>query len=133
MQKYLTEQRKRIAEYLESRKDETVTAAEIADALSLGVSKSAVYRNLAALEKEGKVIRVGVAGERMAGYRYAASHTCRGKLHISCVKCGRTEHVSSPVAATLERAIEATEGFSLRKGECMLYGVCKECRGGASR
>ena len=127
--KYSTEQRKRIAEYLEERKDEVVTAADIAAALSDTVSKSAVYRNLAALEEEGKVVRVGVTGERTAGYRYAASHSCKGKLHISCVKCGRTEHVSVPIATRFERAIEATDGFSLNSGECMLYGVCKECGG----
>ncbi|MBP5404572.1 MAG: transcriptional repressor [Clostridia bacterium] len=133
MQKYFTEQRRIISEYLESRKDECVTAQEIAAALCLSVSKSAVYRNLAALEKEGKVVRVSLAGDRAFGYRYAGSHACAGKIHISCVKCGRTEHVSSSVTSRLERALAAEEGFSLRKGECMLYGVCKACRGGASK
>ena len=128
--KYFTEQRKMISDYLESRRDECVTAQEIAAALSLSVSKSAVYRNLAALEQEGKVVRVPLAGDRSFGYRYAASHTCEGKIHISCVKCGKTEHVSSAATASLERALAAEEGFSLRKGECMLYGVCKSCRGG---
>ena len=133
MQKYFTEQRRIILEYLESRKDECVTAKEIAAALSLSVSKSAVYRNLAALAEEGKVVRVGLSGDRSFGYRYAGSHTCAGKIHISCVKCGRTEHVSPAATARLERALAAEEGFSLRKGECMLYGVCKSCRGGAAK
>ena len=133
MLKYITEQRKLISDYLESRRDECVTAQEIAAALSMTVSKSAVYRNLAALEQEGKVIRVPLAGDRAFGYRYAGSHTCAGKIHISCVCCGKTEHVSSEVAAHLERALAAEDGFSLNKSECMLYGVCKTCRGGASK
>ena len=130
MKVYHTEQRKSILEYLESRQDECVTAGEVAEALSLSVSKSAVYRNLADLEKEGKVVRVSVGGGRSAGYRYAASHACAGKIHISCVKCGKTEHVSPAAALRLERALAVEEGFLLNKGESHLYGVCKHCREG---
>ena len=131
MQVYHTEQRKRILAYLESRKDACVTAGEIAAVLSSYVSKSAVYRNLADLEKEGKIVRVTMNGGRAAGYRYAASHTCAGKIHISCVRCGRTEHVSPEAAASFEQALRDSDGFSLNKGECMLFGVCKACNGGS--
>ena len=130
MKVYHTEQRKSILDYLESRQDSCVTAGDIAAALSSSVSKSAVYRNLADLEKEGKVVRVSLSGGRSAGYRYAASHACAGKIHISCVKCGRTEHVSPAAALRLERALAAEDGFLLNKGESHLYGVCKECREG---
>ena len=130
MKVYHTEQRKSILDYLESRQDACVTAGEISAALSSSVSKSAVYRNLADLEKEGKVVRVSLSGGRSAGYRYAASHACAGKIHISCVKCGRTEHVSPAAALRLERALAVEEGFLLNKGESHLYGVCRECREG---
>jgi len=133
MLKYFTEQRKLISDYLESRKDECVTAQEIAAALSFSVSKSAVYRNLAALEKEGRVIRVGLQGDRAAGYRFQSGQHCAGKIHISCVKCGKTEHVSSGTAKAFEQALREADGFSLNKSECLLYGVCKSCRGGASK
>lgn len=133
MKVYHTEQRKNILEYLESRKDACVTASEIAAALSSVVSKSAVYRNLADLEKEGEVVRVSLSGDRSVGYRYAGSHSCRGKIHISCVKCGRTEHVSSAAASAFEAALALSDGFSLNKGECLLYGVCKTCHGGGRR
>ena len=133
MLKYFTEQRKLISDYLESRKDECITAQEIADALSLTVSKSAVYRNLAALEQEGKVVRVTLAGGRSFGYRYAGSHACAGKIHISCVRCGKTEHVSSRTATAFEQALATEDGFSLNKSECLLYGICKSCRGGAAK
>ena len=129
MRIYHTEQRKSILDYLESRKDECVTAGEIAAALSSFVSKSAVYRNLADLEKDGKVVRIGQEG-RSFGYRYAGSHACAGKIHISCVRCGKTEHVSAPTALRFERALAAEDGFSLNRGECMLFGVCKSCQEG---
>ena len=131
MLKYYTEQRKQISDYLERRKDECLSAAEIAEALSPTVSKSAVYRNLAALEKEGKLIRVGFSGDRAAGYRFQSGQNCAGKVHISCVKCGKTEHVSSRTVKAFEQALREADGFSLNKSECLLYGVCKSCRGGA--
>ena len=127
MKIYHTEQRKNILSYLESRKDACVTAGEIAAALSSSVSKSAVYRNLADLEKEGKVVRVSQAGGRSFGFRYAGSHACVGKIHISCVRCGKTEHVSSEAAASFEQALRDVDGYSLNKGECMLFGVCRSC------
>lgn len=133
MKVYHTEQRKSILDYLKSRQDAQVTASEIAEALSSSVSKSAVYRNLADLEREGKVVRVSVAGERSAAYRYAAGHSCIGKIHISCVRCGKTEHISPAAAARLERALEAEDGFLLNKRESMLFGVCKDCREGGAK
>ena len=133
MKVYHTEQRKRILDYLESRQDASMTAGEIAAALSSAVSKSAVYRNLADLEREGKVVRVSLAGDRSVGYRYAGSHACAGKIHISCVRCGKTEHVSSDAAASFERALRDADGFSLNKSECLLYGVCRTCREGGTR
>lgn len=128
MKVYNTEQRKSILQYLEEKHDECVTATEIAEALSDSVSKSAVYRNLADLEKEGKVVRVTLSGDRSFGYRYADHDSCQGKIHISCVRCGKTEHVPASATEALEQALAEEEGFSLSKGECMLYGVCADCK-----
>jgi len=133
MKGYKTEQRKNILEYLESNRDACVTASEIAAALSPTVSKSAVYRNLSELESEGKVVRVSLAGDRSVGYRYQASHACAGKIHISCVRCGKTEHLSPRTTMVFEAALAAADGFSLNKGECLLYGVCKSCGGGGHK
>ncbi|HCU56197.1 MAG TPA: transcriptional repressor, partial [Clostridiales bacterium] len=47
----------------------------------------------------------------------------------SCVRCGKTEHVSASAAARFEQALALEDGFSLNKGECLLFGVCKDCRG----
>ena len=133
MKAYRTEQRKKILAFLESKRDACVTANEIAAALSPAVSKSAVYRNLAELESEGRVTRVNLAGDRAAAYRFQSEEHCVGKIHISCVRCGKTEHVSTGTAFRFERALALEDGFSLNKSECMLYGVCKECREGGAR
>ena len=59
LQKYSTRQRKAMLDYLIQHKDESVTANQIAAGLEeSGVSISAVYRNLASLEEEGKVTKI---------------------------------------------------------------------------
>ena len=123
---YATEQRKSIVEYFEKRQDESVTAAEIASALCFCVSRSAVYRNLSLLEREGKIVRVQNA-DRSVCYRYAASRHCKGKIHLSCIRCGRTDHASVEAVADFEKALKTADGFSLNKRECLLFGVCKQC------
>ncbi|MBQ2581742.1 MAG: transcriptional repressor, partial [Ruminococcus sp.] len=65
MSVYTTKQRTLLLELLRSHADETLSAEEIAKMLgSEGVSISAIYRNLAALESEGKLQRVTKGGSR---------------------------------------------------------------------
>ena len=57
----MTKQRKALLAFLSAHADEELTARQMEQALSeQGISISAVYRNLADLEKEGKVRRKSV-------------------------------------------------------------------------
>ena len=65
MSKYMTKQRKALLAFLSAHADEELTARQMEQALSeQGISISAVYRNLADLEKEGKVRRSSKSGSR---------------------------------------------------------------------
>lgn len=129
MPKYITRQRKVLLEYLNRHADERLSAREIAAALADGgVSLSAVYRNLAELEAEGRVRRAGQSGVREACYRFVDADKCKGCLHLQCKKCGRTFHMDSGGAERLRNVVEQTEGFALDKGGTVLYGVCELCR-----
>ena len=58
MAEYMTKQRKLLMDYLISHTDETLPTSRIVEALSdEGISPSAIYRNLSALEKKGKLFR----------------------------------------------------------------------------
>ena len=127
MPKYMTKQRKLLTDYLSQHNDETLSAGQIAEALSDTVSKSAVYRNLAELEAEGKLHRAA-GGGREAVYRYSGSQACSQCLHLSCKKCGRTVHMQQQLADTLVDSVAANEDFSVDKGETVIYGVCSACR-----
>ncbi|MBO4854105.1 MAG: transcriptional repressor [Oscillospiraceae bacterium] len=128
MPKYVTKQRRSLLGYLASHADESLSAQQIAEALSdSGVSVSAVYRNLTELENEGKVRRVK-GGGREVYYQYAAAEGCRACLHMACKVCGRTFHMGMLAADTLVNSVEREEHFQIDREDTVIYGVCGNCR-----
>ncbi|MBQ3284713.1 MAG: transcriptional repressor [Ruminococcus sp.] len=128
MPKYITKQRKILTDYLMQHVDENLSAGQIADALSDTVSKSAVYRNLADMEAEGKLHRVMGGGGREVIYRYSGSHACSESLHLSCKKCGKTVHMQKQLADSLVQSVAQNDDFAIDKGETVIYGVCAACQ-----
>ncbi len=128
MSKYITKQRKILTEYLSKHVDESISANQIALALADKISKSAVYRNLADMESEGKIRRASNSSQREAVYRYLDDERCRECLHLSCKKCGKTYHMQTSVANSLITSVAENENFSIDKGETVLYGVCAKCQ-----
>ena len=129
MSKYMTRQRKALLDCLSAHADEALSAREIAAALAGGgVSLSAVYRNLAALEADGAVRRVSKGSAREVFYRYTGADACRDSLHLRCKKCGRTFHMDATGAEQLLGVVEKTEGFAVDKADTVLYGVCEICQ-----
>ena len=128
MSKYMTRQRKLLTAFLSEHADEPVSAQEIEEALGGGhMSLSAVYRNLAELEAEGKLRRRTLGGAREVFYQYIDGEECRSAIHLSCKKCGRTFHMEPSEADELADALKKLEGFELSRGESVLYGVCAGC------
>ena len=108
--------------------DQPLTVREIAAGVEPdGVSLSAVYRNLAELEAAGLIRRESRPGSREAVVQYVGAENCRGHLHLTCTRCGRTVHLSS-AAASLLTGMAAGEGFSLDLTRTALYGLCPRCR-----
>ena len=129
MPSYQTKQRKALLGFLQGHADEALTADQIADALSAeGVSRSAVYRNLAALADEGAVQRLSRGGTRRLYYRYTGAEECRAHLHLSCSSCGRTFHVDVPATNTIIEQIRRDSAFQIDSACTVLYGVCADCQ-----
>ena len=109
--------------------DELLSARQIADALAdEKISLSAVYRNLAQLEAEEKVRRSSKSGTREVYYQYLDAESCKGALHMSCVKCGRTFHMASGNAVLFAKHLAQNEQFTLDAADTVLYGTCADCR-----
>lgn len=129
MQNYSTRQRKVLLDYLSHHPDELLSARQIADALADEmISLSAVYRNLAQLEKEEKVRRSSKSGTREVYYQYLDAESCKGALHMSCIKCGRTFHMTRHHAALFAKHLAQSEQFVLDTADTILYGTCSNCR-----
>lgn len=109
--------------------DELLSARQIADALAdEKISLSAVYRNLAQLETEEKVRRSSKSGTREVYFQYLDAESCKGALHMSCVKCGRAFHMASGNAALFAKHLAQSEQFTLDAADTVLYGTCADCR-----
>ncbi len=129
MQKYNTKQRQKLLDYLSSHSDENISALDIiAHFAKEDISKSAIYRNLVSLEKDGKIRRVNILGEKVAYYQYIDTKHCKGKIHVSCIKCGKTTHIDGNTASYLANRLACEDGFALNNDETVLYGICKDCQ-----
>lgn len=126
MAKYQTRQRRLLTEYLENHKDETVSVSDAAKALG-DISLSALYRNFAALEAEGKVRRISRGGERNVCYQYTAAKECIECLHLNCKMCGRSYHLDHGLADIIIKGVAKTENFKIDKANTVIYGVCDTC------
>lgn len=129
MSEYVTKQRRALLAFLTEHADELLTVSQIASALSLeGISKSAVYRNIASLTAEGKLERSARLGDREVYYRYTAAEHCRNKLHMTCKACGATFHMGKDETNQLMSLLQGT-GFSVDCDTSVLYGKCSVCSG----
>ncbi|MBP5312482.1 MAG: transcriptional repressor [Clostridia bacterium] len=129
MSTYSTKQRKILTEYLAENPDTLLSAEDIGDALEdSGISRSAIYRNLAELEAEGKVRRSVKEGTRKVFFQYTDSDHCRGELHLSCKVCGKTIHMDHESAEALVADIAGKQHFEIDKSDTVLFGICGNCR-----
>ncbi|MBR6410875.1 MAG: transcriptional repressor [Clostridia bacterium] len=129
MKNYHTQQRTLLLDYLHTHIDENLSTSDILEAMSgSGISKSAVYRNLASLEAEGRLHRISRPGDRRTYYQFVDEDECRGQIHISCIRCGKTVHASPNVCERLQKTLENEDSFEIDRSETVIYGICKECR-----
>ena len=128
MKGYSTKQRKSLADFLSSHRDEELTATEIANALrGEGISLSAVYRNLASLEEEGLVQRITRTGERKIFFRFSGAVECREHIHLRCRKCGKTFHMDAGTTDLLDETVAENCGFRMDRAKTVINGVCGDC------
>ena len=129
MARYSTKQRKILLDFLSAHADAGFSASQIREAIADGsISISAIYRNLAALESEGKIIRIQRAGSREVSYRYADADECAGCIHLSCKKCGKMIHMNHSGAEALIRNVKKQDSFYLDQTETVLIGLCAACQ-----
>ena len=126
---YNTKQREVLMKFLIENRDKTYSAEEIVKALEgVNIGASSVYRNLAALEKEGRLRKVLKSGERKALYQYIDSSRCTGHLHLYCTKCGSTSHLDYVDSMYITQSVKRNAKFDIDQENTMIYGICKKCK-----
>lgn len=125
---YSTEQRNILLSFLSKNPDKMFSVKQIESGLAgKGISKSAIYRNLAELESDEKIRRCSKSGSREMFYQFYDCQVCRSHIHLSCSRCGKIFHMEDKNAQKLILELEQAEGFEINKGESTLIGICKEC------
>lgn len=121
MTKYNTKQRMQFLSFLEGNPDSSFSAKDIKEAIG-DISLSAVYRNLATLEKDGCIRK---HGDR---YEYIGSKKCRSCLHMNCKSCGKSFHLNGVFSEFIISNVLSSEKFEIDKNDTVFYGLCKSCR-----
>ena len=128
MSEYMTEQRRELLDFFEKNHDRCFNAKDVAEALKdSNISISAIYRNLARLERDGYLSRTLKKGSRESYYQSMVSDNCRNSIHLSCIKCGNTFHMDNKVSTELLEGVSKNGGFRISKAKTVLYGVCGSC------
>ncbi|MCR4615737.1 MAG: transcriptional repressor [Clostridiales bacterium] len=125
---YMTLQRKALIDVLEQHRDEPLSADRIITLIGENASRSAVYRNLSALEKQGLIKKTAASGSNKTLYRYVGSDECRDHLHLECSACGKTYHLKVPATNALINDVMQDANFQIDSSSTVLYGICEKCR-----
>ncbi len=127
--KYQTEQRKRMLVLFENSNHHSLSAQEIAEMLKdENVSMSAIYRNLADMEKSGLICKVSEKNRAGALYQYVNPHSCRGIIHLKCESCDQTYHLDKCVSDMIFAMAENNFSFHLSSSMPILFGQCQKCK-----
>ena len=129
MEKYLTGQRKLLLDFLRSHSDRYFSVDEIVQALCKDhcISKSAVYRNVDMLVREGVLQKSAEKGSRKFVYRYVDNARCVSHLHMKCVQCGSILHMDDEETRIILSAVAKGSSFRIDEKKTMLYGMCVNC------
>lgn len=128
MNKYNTEQRKKLIQLFEGNPHHTFSAQDIASALhSQDISTSAIYRNLSEMVKEGLLCKVSEKNRSGSLYQYVDPNHCVGVIHFKCENCSTTYHLDRNISQMIMNIARDDYGFQINGSAAFLYGICEHC------
>ena len=128
---YKTSQREKLYDFLKSHPHDYFTVKQIMLELSnmnANISMSAIYRNLATLEKAGAIKKIVKKNSRDTNYRYIGCESCRDEIHITCSSCGKIFHMDHELSNFIQEQLLKQNNFILDKNKTVISGICKECK-----
>lgn len=130
MKAYQTGQRKLLLDFFASHGSGAFSVDGILAALPADaqVSRSAVYRNVDRMVREGLLRKTLSADGSKALFQAAAACGAECEhIHLQCEKCGRVFHMEdTDEEARLREALDRS-GFRLDEHASLLSGTCRDC------
>ncbi len=126
--RYSTEQRKVLISFFKSNYHNSYSVKQLEKLLdNEGISKSAIYRNVAMMESEGLLCRVANDSSTEQFYRYVDPEHCNGVIHLICEKCSTTHHLNKHISEMISGMALESFGFFVDKQKASIYGICENC------
>ena len=126
---YSTKQQQAVLRCLEARRDQSLTAADLAEDLrreGCPVGLATIYRQLERLEGQGLVHKVST--EEGACYQYCDKTVHRDCFLLQCEGCGAIFHMDCSHLGELYGHLLESHGFAINPRRTMFYGLCGKCR-----
>ncbi len=127
---YQTKQQQAVLRCLEARREESVTAADLAEDLRQAgcpVGLATIYRQLEKLESAGRIHKVNTADGAL--YRYC-SHEAGGDCFLlKCRRCGRILHLDCSHLQDFYGHLESEHHFRVDPRGTLFTGLCSRCAG----
>ena len=125
---YKTKQRDIILKFFKKNHDKSFSVNEIFENLkNENISISAIYRNLAELEVAGKVRKMTKKGSNSSFYQFIDCDECCGHVHLSCIDCGKTVHLSDADSAFISSNVLKHSNFDPDDAGTIVFGRCNSC------
>ncbi len=130
MKDYQTEQRKALLTLFQSYPEKQMSMDDILKRLPEGcqISRSAIYRNLDRMAKEGLLEKLALSDSRNSQYRYAGREKDCRRVHLRCEKCGQVFHMEKETDEERLDSLLKQSGFQIDGSATVIFGVCKRCK-----
>ncbi|MBR3942389.1 MAG: transcriptional repressor [Clostridia bacterium] len=125
---YKTKQSEAILEYMEGRKGQYVTAAELTAYFKgqrQAVSETTVYRQLERLTNQGVLHKYSIEGRGCACYKLAHKEE---PFLLQCEKCGDLVRFRCKDLEKVYQHFNEAHSFRINPHKTVFYGCCDKCR-----
>lgn len=130
-EEYKTQTGTIILDYLQSNRNKSVSAQDIAAHLKKCGNEAnitTVYRRLDKLVAEKKVLSHSSDDGKKNLYQYTAGDECLNHIHFQCTSCKKIFHLACKEEKGFTKHIEKEHGLQIDFTRTILYGLCAECR-----
>lgn len=130
MREYQTARRQLLLAFFQQHRTRKLTIDDLTRELAAEavISRSAIYRNLDKMTRDGLLTRTLEPTGRKALYQLSVCEQCCERVHLRCEKCGKVMHMENPADELRLATLLEQNGFELDEHATVLVGVCKDCK-----